>query len=166
MNYVPPPPAPSAQPPAPRPPDSPLSHPVKSKLKWIIISVVLGILVLVVLFAGAIVSLVFGAMKSSEPYQHAVQIATHDPRVLARLGAPVRPGWLTGGSINVAGDSGQADLTIPLQGATDKGKLYVVARKSEGEWSYVLLAVRVEGSAERIDLLRPSQPAPPVPGER
>jgi len=105
---------------------------------------------------GAVAYAIFGSMKSSTPYQHAVELATHDPRVLATLGAPVTPGLLLGGSINVAGDSGSADLTIPLEGAARKGKLYVVAKKAEGEWTYQTLAVRTEDGTGRIDLLRPA----------
>jgi hypothetical protein len=131
-----------------------------SKLKWIIVSVVLGILLLVGLFVAAIIGIVFGSMRSSEPYQHAMQVASHDPRVLARLGEPIRPGWLFGGSINVAGESGNADLSIPIEGSRGKGTIYVVAKKSEGEWTYQNLALRIEGSTERIDLLRPPGASP------
>lgn len=156
MNYAPPPPPVAEQSYGP----SPVAGRSGSKLKWVIISVVLGIFLLVALFVVAIFWAIFGAMKSSEPYQHAVWAATHDPRVQARLGAPVKPGWLFGGSINVAGDSGQADLTIPVEGANGKGTVYVVARKSEGQWTYQTLAVRLEGSAERLDLLRSPGPTP------
>jgi Cytochrome oxidase complex assembly protein 1 len=120
---------------------------------WIIIAAFLAVMLLIGLFVGFIFVAVFGALKSSTPYQHAVQVATHDPRVVTRLGTPVKPGWLPGGSINVSGDSGNADLTISLEGAAHKGKLYVVAKKAEGEWTYQTLAVRVEESQERIDLL-------------
>lgn len=162
-GYVPP-----ASPPVAPPPPSGYpaanAQPISSKkLAWIVVSVVLAVVLLAALFVGLIVSVVFGAMKSTEPYQHAVQVATHDPRVLARLGEPVKPGWLPAGSISVAGDSGSADLTIALEGTAHKGKLYVVAKKSEGEWTYQKLVLRVEDRGERIDLL---QPADALPQER
>jgi hypothetical protein len=159
-GFIPPPvsPVPStAYPPAPAQPRS------SKKIVWIVVAAVVAVMLLVLLFCGAIFFAIFGSMKSSTPYQHAVEVATHDPRVLATLGAPVKPGWLMGGSINVAGDSGSADLTIPLEGATRKGKLYVVAKKAEGEWSYQTLAVRTEDGTGRIDLLRPPHA---LPGER
>jgi hypothetical protein len=155
-----PPPHPVAPPSQPAYAPLPAQQPSSKKLVWIIVSVAVVIVGLVMLFVGAIVFAIFGSIKSSTPYQHAVEVATHDPRVLARLGAPVRPGWLPGGSINVAGDSGHADLTIPLEGAAHKGKLYIVASKAEGEWSYQTLAVRVEGGTGRIDLLRPAGALP------
>ncbi|HEY6306502.1 MAG TPA: cytochrome c oxidase assembly factor Coa1 family protein [Candidatus Angelobacter sp.] len=145
---------PAAYAPAPGQPRS------SKKLVWIIVAVFLAIVMVVLLFVGAIVFAIFGSLKSSTPYQHAIQVATHDPRVVASLGAPVKPGWLPGGSINVSGDSGNADLTISLEGAAHKGKLHVVAKKAEGEWTYQTLAVRVEDSQERIDLLGQSSASP------
>jgi Cytochrome oxidase complex assembly protein 1 len=103
-----------------------------------------------------IVTFVFGGMRSSEPYQHALHAATHDPRVLEQLGPPLKPGWLTTGSISLSGSSGEADLTIPLSGSKGQGAIYVRATKSEGEWSYQSLAFRAEGGGERINLLPPS----------
>jgi hypothetical protein len=157
---IPPPPTPGLTPPQPAYVPLPAQSPSTKKLVWIIVAVVGAVVVLVMLFVGAILFAVFGSMKSSTPYQHAVEVATHDPRVLATLGAPVKPGWLPSGSINVSGDSGHADLSVPLEGTAHKGKLYIVASKAEGEWSYQILTVRVEGGTVRIDLLRPARTLP------
>jgi hypothetical protein len=124
-------------------------------LVWIVVSSVLGLLLLFCLFIGVIVLAVFSSFKSSTPYQHAVSVATQDQRVQAALGSAVQPGWFAGGSIHIAGGSGEANLDIPVQGALHKGTLYVEAKKSEGEWTYQKLALRVDDSGERIDLLRP-----------
>jgi Cytochrome oxidase complex assembly protein 1 len=142
----------------------PPARPSSKKVIWIVVSIVVGLLLLLCLFVGGIVVAVFSSIKSSEPAKHAVTVAAQDSRVQAALGSPVKPGWIPGGSINVAGSSGEADLNIPLEGPLHKGTLYVVARKSEGEWTYQKLAVRIEDSEERIDLLRP--PAGLVPRER
>jgi len=154
--------------PPPSAPGSSLSGPPprqsSRKVIWIVVSIVVGLLLLLCLFVGAIVFAVFASIKNSEPATHALAMATQDPRVQAALGSPVKPGWIAGGFINVAGTSGDADLIISLQGALHKGTLYVVAKKSEGEWTYQKLAVRVEDSGERIDLLQP--PAGLLPGER
>jgi hypothetical protein len=159
MSYGPVPPPDPSVPPSP-PAYAPPRSPSTKKLVWIIVTVVGVIVVLAMLFVGAIVFAIFGSIKSSTPYQHAVEVATHDPRVLTTLGAPVKPGWLVGGSINLSGDSGHADLTISLEGTAHKGKLYVVAKKAEGEWSYQTLAVRTEDGTGRIDLLRPAEALP------
>jgi hypothetical protein len=157
-GYVPPQP-PSTSAPYPGGPGP--QRPSNKKIIWIIVSIVAVVLVVAVLFVGAILVAVFSAIKSSTPYQHAVEVATHDSRVRAALGPPLKQGWIAGGSINVAGDSGHADLSIPLEGAAHKGTLYVVARKAEGEWTYQTLALRVADTGERIDLLLPEKPALP-----
>ncbi len=164
MSYgsVPPPPIAPGQAPYSAAPQPPLSN---KKLKWIILAVVLAFLLLIGLFVGGLLAVIFGALKSSEPYQHAVQTATHDPRVLASLGAPVKPGWLPSGSIHVSGPSGNADLALSLQGTARKGTLYVVAKKSAGRWTYQTLELRVEGEPD-LDLLQPPGAAPAEKEER
>jgi len=112
---------------------------------------------LIVLFIGVIVLVVFGTIRSSEPYRHAVRVASHDSRALSTLGGPVMLGWKMIGNISVQNDSGQADLSIPVQGSADKGTIHVVAKKSEGEWTYDKLMLEVDDSPERVDLLQPSR---------
>src|SRR5262249_1459291 len=149
-GYVPPPPAMGSSGAAPMPPPPAKSS---SRIVWIIVGAVLGIGLLIVLFVVGIMTAIFGAMKSNEPYRHSVDVAVHDPLGIRALGAPIVPGWLPSGSINVNGDSGEADLSIPLRGSEHRGKLYVTARRAEGVWSYQSMAVRIEGTDERINLL-------------
>ena len=54
-------------------------------------------------------------LKSSGPYRLALSRALADPRVLDRLGRPVRPDWYALGSPD--------DLTIPLRGSKASGRL-------------------------------------------
>ena len=154
-SYAPPP------PPSP-PPDYPpavASPGPRKKVVWIVLAAVLGGVLLFVLFIGAIFAVVFGSIRSSEPFRHALQVASHDPRALSMLGGTVKPGWLVSGNISVQNDSGQADLSIPVQGPTHKGTIHVVAKKSEGEWTYDKLMLEVDDSPERVDLLQPSRPS-------
>ena len=153
---VPPPPPPSV--PSPPPPGS--GSGPKKQVVWIVVAAVLGVLLLVVLFVGAIVAAVFGGLKSNDPYRFAMQTASHDPRVAARLGSPVHAGWLISGNISVNNDSGKADLSIPLQGPIHNGAIHVVARKSEGEWTYQQLTLKVEDGSAPVDLLQPPSAAP------
>jgi len=114
---------------------------------------------LIVLFIGVIVLVVCGTGGSREPYRHAVRVASYDSRAHSTLGGPVKPGWLLIGNISVQNDSGQADLSIPVQGLAHKGTIHVVAKKSEGEWTYDKLMLEVDDSPERVDLLQPSRPS-------
>ena len=154
---TPPPPSPSVL--SPAAPVQPGARP-RRRLVWIVVAAFLGVLLLVVLFIGAIAAAVLGSMRSSEPYRFAMQTATHDPRVLSRLGSPVKAGLWVNGTINIRNDSGDADLSIPVQGPLHKGTIHIVAKKSEGEWTYQRLTLKVESGSERLDLLVPASAAP------
>ena len=58
------------------------------------------------------------------------------------------------GKTNVNGASGEADLAIPISGPKGKAKVYAVATKRAGRWTYSTLEVAVDGRNDRIDLLR------------
>lgn len=146
--------------PTPLPPP-PVSRPswFSRNWKWFLPTVIIGPLLLVALFIGGIASMVFGMIKSSEPYQHAVGVAASDPRVVSQLGAPITPGWFPTGNINVSNSSGNADLSIPLNGSRHHGTVHVVARKSGGVWRYQKLDMITDGHEVGIDLLpTPSGP--------
>ena len=121
-----------------------------------------GLLGFACLFFVAIFGVVGVAMRSSDPYQVALSAASHDPAVIAELGAPIEPGWFTSGQINVAGPTGHANLSIPISGPRGSGTIGVVADKTAGKWTFSTLSVAVEGRATAIDL-RPALPALPPP---
>ena len=144
--------------PAPPPPPVPLPESWFSRnWKWLVPTAALGFIALVVLVVGGLISFVFGLLKSSEPYQHAVAVASSNPDVVRELGTPIVPAWNVSGNINVSGSSGNADLAIPLKGSLHSGTVYVRAKKTEGVWSYDKLEMLVEGREVRVELL-PAQP--------
>jgi hypothetical protein len=110
------------------------------------------LLALFAAFIFGILALVFGAMKSSGPYQHAMARAQADPAVTAALGTPIQAGWGVQGNFSSNGPDGEANLAIPLDGPKADGTLFVVAKKHAGEWRYETLAVNVDGG-ERIVLV-------------
>jgi hypothetical protein len=140
-------------PPIPPPPSAPRETWFSRNWKWFLPTVILVPVLLIVLFVGGSVFLVFGMMKSSEPYRHAVEAASHDPRVLQKLGAPIVPDWYVGGRFNSSESSGYANLLIPLKGQLRHATVLVWARESEGKWSYQRLRVQVDGEPATIDLL-------------
>lgn len=111
------------------------------------------IIAVVLSFVGGLLFFIFGLMKSSDPYKHAVDLAMHDPQATSALGAPVKPGWFVSGSIKLTGSSGTADLSIPVRGQLHKGTVYVLARKFAGKWSYQKIILLVDGQEEEINLL-------------
>lgn len=121
--------------------------------KWAVPSVVLGVALVFVIVGGAALLLVSSSYRSSWAYSNAVELAGSNAEVAAALGEPVEPGWWVTGAISVSGQSGGADLTIPLRGSRERGTLYVVAEKPAGEWLFTTAEVEVPGRQERIDLL-------------
>lgn len=132
-------------------PATPGAAPRKNRRRTIVLAIV-GAIVLIVLFAAGMLAAVFGIMKSSDVYQHAVQVASHNPQATAALGSPITTGWFLTGNISVSGPSGSAELAIPVSGSQHKGTIYVVANKSAGRWYYQTLELAVDGQEQRIDL--------------
>jgi hypothetical protein len=118
-------------------------------------------LVLVAGFIFIIISIVFGAMKSSDAYKTALARAKADPRVVSALGSPITDGFLVGGSTNVSGTSGHADVTVPISGPKGKGTIYFVAEKFAGKWTFSKLMVEVADTGKRIDLIEDPSTAVP-----
>ena len=108
---------------------------------------------LVVVFVAAIVVIVFGALKSTDVYKDAVARAQQHPAVIEALGSPIDDGLFISGKSEVTGSSGEADISVPIAGPKGKGTLYIVAKKSAGEWTYEQLVVELPKGGERINLL-------------
>ena len=105
------------------------------------------------MFVFGIIAIVFGAMKSSDVYKMAYQRAKNDRRVVEALGQPIRDGWIVAGKTEVSGSSGQSDTSFSIRGPRGGATVYAVATKSEGEWQYSKLRVRIDKTSETIDLL-------------
>lgn len=115
-------------------------------------------MILIAAAVVAVISLVFGAIKSSDVYQQAESRASANAEVKRELGEPIESGWIVSGSISVSGSSGEADIAIPISGPKGDGTVYAVAIKSAGVWKFSTLEVEVEGRDQRIDLLTESEP--------
>ena len=89
-----------------------------------------------VVFVGSIVLIVFSAVKSSDVYKDALARAKTHPAVIEAFGSPVTEGLLLSGNTNVNGESGEANLSIPISGPKGKGTIYLAATKSLGRWNY------------------------------
>lgn len=121
--------------------------------KWVVPAGCGSVIVLFAVFILSIVVFVFSVIRSTDVFRDALERAKADPQVRAELGEPVEAGWWLSGNVEATGPSGTADISIPLKGSRQNGKLYAVAHKSAGRWTYDTLEVEVEGREERIDLL-------------
>jgi len=120
--------------------------------KWFVPVGCLSILAAIAVVIVLIVTLVFGALKSSDVYKQAMTKATTNPTVISELGQPIESGWMVSGSISVNGSSGEADISIPISGPKKSGTIFAVGRKSAGEWKFSRLEVEVP-DRPRINLL-------------
>ena len=121
--------------------------------KWFVPVGCFGAIFLLVGFGAMIVYLIFGLVKSSETYKHAVTEAKTNSAVIKALGQPIEEGFIVAGHINISGSSGESDLAIPISGPKGKAILYAVATKSAGKWTFSTLEVAIKASGERIDIL-------------
>lgn len=121
--------------------------------KWLVPAGCLGLVAACAVFVLGILAIVFGAIRSTDIYQQSINVVSSNPQVVEALGAPVKPGFLVGGSVNVNGPSGQADISIPVSGPKGSGTLYVTAEKRGGIWLFSDLTLVVDDTGERIDLL-------------
>ncbi len=119
---------------------------------WCVPVIVVTAAIFLAGFLFMVISLVFGAMKSSDPYKDSLAKAQADPKVREALGTPVKDGFFFTGNININNDSGRAVLDIPLEGPKGKGTLHVEGNKSGGVWTYPVQELRRSGNAGNIQL--------------
>jgi Cytochrome oxidase complex assembly protein 1 len=124
--------------------------------KWFVPVGCLSMVLVVVAVVAAVIYFAFGAMKSSEVYQEALTKTKSNQAVVRELGEPIEAGWQISGSFNVSGDSGNADVKIPVSGPKKSGSIYATAIKRQGKWDFSALEVEIEGESKRINLLAPS----------
>lgn len=122
--------------------------------KWFVPVGCLGSLAFFAGFIVLIMCLVFGLIKSADPYKDALAKAKAHPSVQKIIGTPIEEGIFITGKINVSGSSGQADISIPISGPDGKATIYVVATKSAGQWTFSTLSVEIKDTRQRIDLLK------------
>jgi hypothetical protein len=124
--------------------------------KWFIPTGCLSIVVIVAAGIGAVVYFAFAAIKSSDIYQESLNKVKSNAAVVQELGEPIEAGWQISGNINVSGNSGNADVKIPVSGPKKAGAIYATAIKKQGKWDFSVLEVEIEGQTKRINLLLPS----------
>jgi hypothetical protein len=127
--------------------------------RWKIPAGFLTLILLIVVFGGIVMLIVMASFHGSDVYKQAVAKAAESPEVRAQIGEPIQPAWLIAGDLHVSGSSGNANLSIPISGPRNRGKIRAVAFKSGGVWRFTFLQVNVEGQAGCIDLLSVRPPA-------
>jgi len=113
----------------------------------------LTLLILIGLFVGLLMTVITTSFRSSDVYKEAMAKAAASEQVHAQIGDPIKADWLISGELRVNGDSGSANLSIPISGSQGRGTIRAVASKSGGVWQFSCLQVVVAGHRSAIDLL-------------
>jgi hypothetical protein len=96
-------------------------------------------------------------LKESPWCQQGFQLACTNPDVREELGTSLELGWLaTGGQMIVRSggkESGQAEISISINGSHGKGRLRLKATLRDGEWQLEVATVALGGDGQTIDLL-------------
>lgn len=145
------------------PPAQPRKSWFKRNWKWLIPACCLFIFLLIAGGIGGLLAIVEGSIKNSGAYTQALAQAQANPQVIGQIGQPMSPGMFVSGNINASGDSGDADISIPVSGPKGKGRIYAVAKKSAGQWQFQTLQFGADGQADRIDLLQSQTTAQTTP---
>lgn len=95
-------------------------------------------------FILGLVALPFLLLRNSAVTKLALVRAQEDRELQEQIGAPLKLGWFVGGSLETGGQSGSADLSIPVSGPRGSATLYVTAIRSAGTWRIVDYQARVK----------------------
>jgi len=116
-----------------------------------------GCLVLAVFVALIALAAAFGLaqqLRRSDPYRESLAAVALNPAAAKALGEPIEPGLFVTGSIRIQGDDGRADIEIPVRGPDGSGVIHIEGARNDGEWTYEIWRLEVEGRADPIPLAR------------
>ncbi len=154
MTVTPPPPPPYGQPPPQQPPyggqypppyqqyPQPQQPPKKGSGCGKIAAIGCVVIIVLCIIAGVVIALgVFTMIKKTDVYQQARDRACNDPRVIAALGEPVKPGFIVTGSVSVDTNGGKANVHFPIKGTKGSAKVDAEATYDGTKWTYSKLLV-------------------------
>ena len=130
---------------------------------WVVPLGCLGVISIIGVFVITVLFLVYGGLKSSDPYKQALATANADARVVRALGSPITDRFFTTGSFNTSGPTGRAEFALPVKGPKGNATIFVTASKSLGKWNFEALVVEITGTHERLDLLPGPSASTPTP---
>ncbi|MFL8000929.1 cytochrome c oxidase assembly factor Coa1 family protein [Xanthomonas vasicola] len=94
---------------------------------WIVPGIGVALFLLPALLIGGVLYVINAAVKSSDVYRDALQIAKTDARVVQQLGTPITEAFLPNASIHYSAPTGEAHFSVGLQGPRGEGSVQVDA---------------------------------------
>ncbi len=98
------------------------------------------------MFIGLITLGVYHLIKTSDIYQMALREVQAHEEAKNILGEPIKPGWFVTGNINLKDQSGEALLSIPVNGTKCEGTVQLDAVRKDGKWIFNSLLLDVDDS--------------------
>jgi hypothetical protein len=125
-------------------------------LWWLLPTAILVVVVPIGCCVGIFVWLI-GSLKSSEPYQMALERVRADRQVIEKLGEPVEASdWIPTGNfshhVNNGVASGEVTFDFNVSGPKGTGRVHAEAVCQNGKWRLRLLQVTPEGGGEIVTL--------------
>ena len=109
-------------------------------------------------FVALILSVVFGAIKSSTAYTDSLATVRAAPQVQQAIGQPMKPAYFVTGNINTSPGAGHADIVYSVTGPKGSASVHAVADKAAGKWTFYTLDVTIGKTGKRFDLLPEDEP--------
>jgi TPR repeat protein len=128
-----------------------IEHFKRVQRRWAIAGVIVLVLA-IALGIGAFFAASY-MLKDSDAYRLGVAKVQASAEAMALLGPPLETG-MPKGSFQTSGPTGEAQLSIPVEGQKAKGVVYLDATKDLGQWKANRIVLEIEGHPERIDLNR------------
>jgi hypothetical protein len=123
---------------------------------WIWVVPVGGCLTLIILGIFGLGAAFFGiseVVKSSEPYEFAIEESMHNAELVSILGEPIETDGMMQGTINFKNKSGNVDISVPLRGPNGEATIFIKGEKEDGTWTYEEFYVVIKETSEKINLL-------------
>ncbi len=121
---------------------------------WFIpVSGCLGIILLFIVGIGAAFFGVSNLLNNVAPIEYGIEKATENKKVINLLGEPIEKTGIPNGNISLTNDDGTVDFSVPIKGSREEGFLIIKGIKTNGEWTYEELYVRIKSTQEKINLL-------------
>ncbi len=121
--------------------------------KWFVPTGCLTIVLLFFIFIGALFVGISSIVKGMDVYKYPMKLANQNEEITELLGSPIESAFMMQGNVSTKGDSGIADLLIPVKGPKGTGTIYVSAEKKLGHWEYITLEITIKSTSEKINLI-------------
>lgn len=123
---------------------------------WLWFIPVSGCLAIILMFIVGIGAAFFGIsnlLNNAAPLEYAIEKASKNKKVINLLGESIEKCGIASGNISLRNNNGRVDFSVPIKGSKKEGVLIIKGIKTDGEWAYDELYIRIKETQEDINLL-------------